>query len=203
MRIYIYIIIAIVAMALTGTGIWIYKDWKFQKAENARQTENGRQTRIGDSTGVIQQVLTKEEIKEFLQYRDKELLAKLTASGIKTNKVESIITHNYYYKDTTTQVTDVSPLINSIIKGIPDHQDFIDTTKCQTTKGSVVFSGKKLEIKINDREFKNKTDAVVYEERKQWKFLFIKSRFLGKRQFTAKNFNECGESKILKIEKRK
>lgn len=188
---------------LAGFVMWLYKDREVQKSEKERQTENARQLRITDSIKLTSQFLTKDEVDEYLEYKDKDLKNKLEASGIKSNKVQSIITNNYYYKDTITQATDVSPLINSIIKGIPDSQKFIDSSKCLNTKGSVVFDGKKLEVKVNDREFKNKSDGVVYQERKQWSFLGIKTRFLGKRQFTAKTFDDCGESKILKIEKKK
>lgn len=196
--------IAIIGLMILVAGIvWLYDNWQFQKSENIRQTENARQSRIKDSLKMETHVLTKDEIKEYLQYQDKPLQKKLESSGINPNKVQSIVTNNYYYKDTTNQVTDISPLIKSIKNGVPDSQDFIDTTKCQTTKGSVVFDGKKLEVKVNDREFKNKSDGVVYEERRQWSFLGIKTRLFGKKQFTAKTFDECGESKILKIEKKK
>lgn len=200
---YIQTIRTILIIAGIALAIWFFKDWQFQKSENIRQTENARQLRISDSLKMTSQVLTTSEIKEYLEYRDKDLKKKLDAVGINAGKVQSIITNNYSYKDTTTQVTDVSPLIKSILNGIPNSQPFQDTTKCQTTKGSVVFDGKKLEVKVNDREFKNKSDAVVYQERKQWSFLGIKTRFLGKRQFTSKVFDDCGESKILKIEKKK
>lgn len=200
---YIQTIRTIVIVALIASAIWFFKDWQYQKEENKRQTENVRQLRISDSLKMTSQILTTNEIKEYLEYQNKDLKNKLESAGIKPGKIESIVTHNYYYKDTTNQVTDISPLIKSIKNGIPDSQSFIDTTKCQTTKGSVVFDGKKLEVKVNDREFKNKSDGVVYEERRQWKFLGIKTRFLGKKQFTAKTFNDCGESQILKIEKKK
>lgn len=203
MQQHIQTIRTVLIVVLIGAAIWFFKDWQFQKSENVRQTENARQLRIADSLKMTSQILTSQEINEYLEYENKDLKKKLEASGIKPNKVESIISHNYYYRDTSNQVTDISPLIKSIKSGIPSSQDFSDTTKCLTTKGSVVFDGQNLQVKISDREFKNKTDAVVYQERKQWQFWFIKSRFLGKRQFTAKNFNECGESKILKIERRK
>lgn len=192
----------ILLIAALIVAVWLFKDWQFQKSENIRQTENARQLRISDSLKFANQVLTSQEIKEYLEYQNKDLKNKLSSAGVKSDKIKSVITHNYYYKDTTTQVTDVSPLIKSILQGLPDEQNFIDTTKCLTTKGSIVFDGNKLEVKVNDREFKNKTDAVVYKERRQWSFLGFKTRFLGKRQFTAKVFDECGESKILKIEKK-
>lgn len=192
----------ILLIAALIVAVWFFKDWQHQKSENKRQAENARQLRISDSLNLANQLLTNKEIKEYLEYQNKDLKNKLSTAGVKFDKIKSIITHNYYYKDTTTQVTDVSPLIKSIKDGIPDKQEFIDTTKCLTTKGCIIFDGSKLKVLFNDREFKNKSDAVVYQERREWTFLGIKSRFLGKRQFTAVNFDECGVSKVLKIEKR-
>jgi hypothetical protein len=71
-----------------------------------------------------------------------------------------------------------------------------------TIKGSVNFDGNNLKVVITDREFKNKSNGVVYWERRQWNLLGFKTRFLGKKQFTSKVLDECGESKILQIEKK-
>ncbi len=190
----------IVGIAL---AIWFFKDWQYQKAENIRQTENASQLRKQDSLNLASQVLTAAEIKDYLEYQNKDLQFKLKQSGIKESRLESITSNNYYYKDTVKQSTDVSKLINSIRLGNADEQSFADTTKCQTIKGKIKYSGKDLKVEIDYREFKNKTDAVVYQERRQWKFFGIKTRFLGKKQFTSKVFDECGESKIIKIEKKK
>lgn len=182
---------------------WLFVNWQYQKDEAKRQTENVRQLQMSDSLKFVNQVLNAKEIKNYLEYQNKDLQQKLKQFGIKETRLESIITNNYYHKDTTKQSTDVSKLISSIRSGISDEQNFIDTTKCQTIKGKITFSGKDLKVEIYSREFKNKTDAVAYWERRQWNFLGIKTRFLGKKQFTSKVFDDCGESKILKIEKKK
>ncbi len=190
-------------IGIAGFVVFLYFDRQYQKEENLRQTENARQLRMSDSLRLTSQILTTQEMKEYLEYQNKDLQSKLKQSGIKESRLESITTNNYYHKDTTKQSTDVSKLINSIRSGITDEQSFIDTTKCQTIKGKITYSGKDLKVEINSREFKNKTDAVVYQERRQWKFFGIKTRFLGKKQLTAKVFDDCGESKIIKIEKKK
>ncbi len=190
-------------IALIGFVVFLYLDRKYQIEEKNRQAENARQLRIYDSIRLTSQILTTQEMKEYLEYQNKDLQSKLKQSGIKESRLESITTNNYYHKDTTKQTTDVSKLIKSIRSGTTDEQSFIDTTKCQTIKGKITFSGKDLKVEINSREFKNKTDAVIYQERKQWKFLGIKTRFLGKKQLTAKVFDDCGESKTMKIEKKK
>jgi len=165
-------------------GIWFYKDYQFQKSENERQTENASQLRKADSLKFATQILTLNETKDYLEYQNTDLKKNLAKDGIKTNRIKEIVSSTYNYKDT---------LIKKYIPGT-----FIDSTKCLTIKGFVDSSG----VTITDRQFKNKTDAVAFWERRQWKFLGIKTRFLGKKQMTAKVYDQCGESKIIKIEKK-
>jgi DNA-binding transcriptional MerR regulator len=184
-------------------AVWFYKDWQFQVSENKRQSENMHQLRIVDSLRFSSQNLSSEEIKEYLEYQNKDLKNKLAKEGIKLNRIESIISQTYKYRDTTKKETDVSGLVDAIKNSIPKNQSWTDSAKCQITKGSVSFDGQKLKVIVSDREFKNKTDAVAYWERKEWNFLGIKTRFLGKKQFTSKVFDECGESQIMRIERKK
>jgi hypothetical protein len=183
-------------------AVWFYKEYQFQLSENKRQSENMHQTRIADSLRFSSQNLTADEIKEYLQYQNTELKNKLAKEGIKLNRIESIVSANYRYRDTIKRETDITGLVEAIKNSIPSNQPWSDTTKCQTIKGIVSYDGQKLKVVVNDREFKNKSDAVAYWERKQWSFLGIKTRFLGKKQFTSKVFDECGQSQILKIEKK-
>ncbi|MGQ7944997.1 hypothetical protein [Flavobacterium sp. WC2509] len=187
---------------LIGIAIWFYKDYEFQKIENKRQTENISELRRSDSLRLTSQTLTPSEIKEYLKYQNPDLEKKLENSNIKLNRIESVVSNIFKFRDTLKQETDVSELVDAIKNSVPKEQNWIDTTKCMTTKGTVSFDGQKLKVVVNDREFKNKTDAVAYWERRQWNFLGIKTRLFGKKQFTAKVFDECGESRILKIEKK-
>lgn len=184
-------------------AVWFYKDYTFQKSENARQTENASQLRKSDSLRFTTQILSEKEMKDYLQYQNSDLKKKLVNSGIKESRIQSIISQTLKYRDTTKGVTDVSGLVEAIKNSIPKEQSWIDTTKCTTTKGIVSFDGQKLKVVVNDRQFNNKSDAVAYWERREWSFLGIKSRFLGKKQFTSKVFDECGDSWIMKIEKKK
>ncbi|OHT44414.1 hypothetical protein B0A71_12990 [Flavobacterium tructae] len=183
--------------------VWFYKDYQFQKKENIRQTENVSQLRKSDSLRFTSQVLTHKEIEEHLNYSDPELKKKLDAANIKIARIESIVSQTLKYRDTTKKETDVSGLVDAIKNSIPKEQSWSDTTKCMTVAGVASFDGQKLKVIVNERQFKNKSDAVAYWERREWNFLGIKTRFLGKKQFTAKTFDECGESRIMKIEKKK
>lgn len=184
-------------------AVWFYKDYQHQVSENKRQSENMHQTRIADSLRFSTQNLSSDEIKEYLEYQNSELKNKLAKEGIKLNRIESIVSQTFKYRDTTKKETDITGLVAAIKNSIPKSQEWIDTTKCQMIKGSVSFDGQKLKVIVNDRQFNNKSDAVAYWERRQWNFLGIKTRFLGKKQFTSKVFDECGESQIMRIEKKK
>lgn len=184
-------------------AVWFYKDYTFQKAENERQTENASQLRKSDSLRFTNQVLSPKEIDDHITYNDPELKKKLDAANIKVSRIESLISQTLKYRDTTKRETDVSGLVDAIKNSIPKSQSWSDTTKCMTVTGIASFDGQKLKVVVNDRQFSNKSDAVAYWERREWSFLGFKTRFLGKKQFTSKLFDDCGESRIMKIEKKK
>ena len=169
--------------ALIIWGVWIYKDYEFQKAENDRLSENAEQLRKADSLRFSTQILNANELKQYFQYENADLKNKLLNAGIKTDRIKEIVTVKYNYKDTLIKKYPVGP--------------FVDSSKCLVIRGYVDSSG----VVIKDRQFKNKMDAVAYWQRRQWSFLGIKTRLLGKKEMTAKVFDECGESKVIKIEK--
>ncbi|RUT68700.1 hypothetical protein D0817_20280 [Flavobacterium cupreum] len=193
--------IGLVLLALAA--VWFYKDYKYQLSENTRQTENNSQIRKFDSLRFSSQVLSTDEINDQIIYNDPELKKKLDAANIKISRIESLVSQTLKYRDTTKRETDVSGMIDAIKNSIPKQQSWSDTTKCMTIKGIASYDGQKLIIEVNDRQFNNKSDAVAYWERRQWSFLGIKTRLFGKKQFTSKVFDECGETRTMKIEKKK
>ena len=148
----IAIVLAIVA------AVWFYKDYKFQVAENKRQTENNNQIRKADSTKYASQILSKDEINDYLEFKNKDLQKMLQQSDINTNRIVSIISSTLKYRDTTSRETNLSGLVESIRANTPTSQEVIDTSKCMTIKGIVSFSDNKLKLTITDRSFKNKSD---------------------------------------------
>jgi len=182
--------------------VWFYKDYQYQKIENARQSENATQLRKSDSLRFTSQILTSQEIQDYLQYQNKELQQKLETDKINTNRIVSIVSSNLKYKDNTIKTTDLNNIANAIKINIPTSTPIIDSTKCLTIKGIIEFKNDSLKLKITERIFNNKIDAVAYWERKQWSFLGIKTRFLGKKQFTAVNYSDCGEAKTMLIKKK-
>lgn len=186
--------VALVVLIILGFAL--FKDWQLKKSELTRVKENARQELISDSTKFVSQIKTLDEVKDYLEYQNKELKNKLNEAKIKPNKIQTIVHTEYKYKDT---------IINVIKEVIVPKKNFAkrfaDSSKCLIVKGFIEYKNDSISVKITNRVFKNNIDAVAYWERKEWKFLFIKSRFLGKKQLTARVFNECGESKVIKIEK--
>ena len=170
---------------LVSLIIWIYKDWEFQKQENIRQTENIKQIRMLDSLRFSSQIVSSNELKDYLQYQNSTLLKNIEKEGIKSNRIKEVVSTNYIYKDTTYKEFKT--------------ETFTDSTKCLTIKGTINPNGT---VSITNREFHNKMDAIAYWERKEWSFLGIKTRFLGKKQMTAKVFDECGKSQVIVINKK-
>lgn len=184
-------------------AVWFYKDFQYQKSENERQSKNNHQRIISDSIHYTNQILSSKELVDYLQYQNSGLKKKLEKDGIKLSRIESIISSKYHYRDTIIKETDISGLVESIKNSIPKSQEWSDSTKCLNIKGIVSFDGQKLKVIVKDRELNNKSDGVAYIERRQWSFLGIKTRFLGKKQITAKVYDDCGETITLKVEKKK
>lgn len=195
--------VVLVLLFLLSTVIWLWKDKEFYKSENKRQSENASWVRRYDSLKFSNQVLSTKEIEEHIVYNDPELKKKLDAANIKMNRIESLVSSTYKFRDTTKRETDVSNLVAAIKSSIPKEQAWTDTVKCMITNGVVSFDGERLKVIVTDRSFQNKSDGVAYWERRQWSFLGIKTRLFGKKVFTANSFDECGETRTLKIEKKK
>jgi hypothetical protein len=200
----IWSVIKIVGIAVVvGIVVWFIQDYRFQLAEAARLSENQHQTHIADSTGMSKLTLRNGELEEYLKYQDPALLKKLDQSNIRLSRIESIVSTTLQYRDTVGRRYDFTGVANAIRKNIPGSQPFVDSTGCMIIRGKLRYENDSLKFEISDRQFKNKSDGVAFWQRREWKFLGIKTRFLGKKEFTAKVFDECGQSKTLRIEKQK
>lgn len=184
----------ILIVALIGAAIWLFKDYQFQKVENLRQSENMRSLRLQDSLNYSKQTLNKKELIEHLEYNNQNLLQKLDGANIKMRRIESIITQELAYKDTSHNEIKIDGIIKAIKENRHLEVPVIDSTACLVIRGSVIYDNNEIFLNIKDRKFTNVTDVVAYWERKKG-FLGIR---WGKKQATVKVFNSCGET-ITKI----
>lgn len=193
---YIFIVI------LIGGGIYIYGRYQLHKNNDLRLTENARQQERFDSLRISSIVLDEKQFNNIMR-QNKNYAATIKENGIKLDRVTSIMNHLLKYKDTTIVQTDLSSVLNAINLKKDISFPFKDSTKCLTIKGNVQFKNNLLSLNITERTFNGNTTAVGYWERREWSFLGIKTRFLGKKQGTVKLIDECGESQIINIEKKK
>ncbi|TYB78343.1 hypothetical protein [Bizionia myxarmorum] len=193
----------VLIMVGIGLAIYFYQDYSYQKKENARQTDNLIQIRKQDSLKYAKQVYTKKEIEEYLQYSRQDLQQFLEANKIKINRIEQIITQTLKYTDTTKRTVDLSPVLEAIKSQRNIKIPVIDSTECLIVKGFIIFKNDTLSLDITDRQFKNASDVISYWERRQWKFLGIKTRLFGKKQATVIIKDSCGKTQTFVIDKRK
>ena len=183
-------------------GIYIYGRYQLHKNNDLRLTENARQQERFDSLRISSIVLDEKQFNDIMR-QNKNYAATIKENGIKLDRVTSIMNHLLKYKDTTIVQTDLSSVLNAINLKKDISFPFKDSTKCLTIKGDVQFKNNLLSLNITERTFNGNTTAVGYWERREWSFLGIKTRFLGKKQGTVKLIDECCESQIINIEKKK
>lgn len=193
---YIFIVL------LIGGGIYIYGRYQLHKNNDLRLTENARQQERFDSLRISSIVLDEKQFNDIMR-QNKTYAATIKENGIKLDRVTSIMNHLLKYKDTTIVQTDLSEILTAINLKKDINFPFKDSTKCLIVKGNVGFNNGFLSLNITDRVFNGNTTAVEYWERREWNFLGIKTRFLGKKQGTVKLIDECGKSQIISIGKKK
>lgn len=184
-------------------AVWFYKDYKFQKEENKRQSNNIAQIRAMDSLRFASQTYTKKELDEYLEYNRKDLQKFLQENKINTRRIEQIITQKLEYSDNQTRTTDLQPILDAIKSQRDIAIPVKDSTKCLIVEGWVKFENDSLKLDLDSRRFKNKSDVISYWERNQWSFLGIKTRLFGRKKATVIIKDECGRSETFVIDKKK
>jgi hypothetical protein len=192
-------------IALSIAAVLFWKDYKHQIAENKRQTENLRMLRKQDSLRFAKQVMTQKELKDYLEYNRKDLKEFIKANNIKERRIRQIISQELKYIDTISKETDLTPILSAIqSKSVePIKVPIKDVSDCLIIEGYVIFENQTLKLNITERKFTNKSDVIAYVERNQWKFIGIKTRFLGKRQLTVKIKDSCGNTETFVIDVKK
>lgn len=183
--------------------IWFYKDWQFQRAENTRIKQNASSLRKQDSLRFAENTYTKLELKEYLDYQRKDLKKYLDDQDIKLRNLRKIISQDLTYVNTKPKDYDLSEVLKAVKSGIDIKTPIKDSTDCMIIEGWVIYKNDSLKLDINSRKFKNKTDIITHIQRQQWKFLGIKTKFLGKRITTVTVKDECGKSKTFIVERKK
>lgn len=192
---------AALALIALAALLFFINNYQKLKADNARLKENARQTLLKDSLKISQQLLTKKELKEFLEVRDKQLLEQLKADAVKLRQVERIIRTETTYRDTVNKIVGLDSILKAIQVKKEVREYFIDSSKCLTVKGYHEFNGDSLKMVITDKQFKDKVNGVIHWERKPWLNIFgLKIRIFGKKQYSGKVYSDCDSTEIEVLE---
>jgi len=192
----------ILIILLIAGGVYLYGRYELHKNNDSRLTENARQQERFDSLRISSIVLDEKQFNDAIR-QNKNYVAVIKENGIKLNRMTSIMNHLLKYRDTTIVQTDLSEVVVALKEKKDISIPIKDSTKCLVIKGTVELIGGVMSLNITNRIFTGNTTAIGYLERREWSFLGIKTRFLGKKQGTVKLIDECGESKIINIEKNK
>ena len=156
---------------------------------------------------ILKRNVSKKDLSEYLDTHDKSLKRWLEKENdINLRKVRSIIKSELVYVNKDTTIVDLSPILEAIKKGdAKAKQPFTDSIpNCMIVKGYILLDGEKLDLVIDDREFKNTMTGVAYIQRQKWKLLFFNTRLFGKRKLEIILEDSCGTSHtmILDVSKR-
>ena len=191
----------LIIVLVLGAGIWVFKDWQFQRSENQRAAENERQMKYVDSLKYAYVILSDKQLKEYVEDRA-DLMAVIKDNGIKMQRVQKILIQALSYRDTVDNNVDLSPILSAINNKKDFTLPVIDSTKCMIIKGTVKYINDQLSFQFDERTYKDKTTVIGYWQRRQWKFLWFKTRLFGKKEGTAVVSSECGVSQTIEIQKK-
>ena len=178
---------------LAGVG-YMYVDWRETIRELKRVNKNQTQQIRLDSLKIAEVSFDKKEMEDYLTFENKDLKRKLINNDIKLNRIERIVSQKFRFKDTTSRLSSLSPMINNIRSGKPSKIPFEEKGKCFSIGGNIVYDGlDSLNLQINKRVYQDNLNNVTTWERKPHRWLFgIKTKIFGKKVGKVKVFNDCG-----------
>lgn len=186
-----------VIVALSAAAIWFYKDWRYKTEEVARVRHNAEQVRKQDSTRYSEQVLTKQELIQEMEYNRRDLLARLEKQDIKLKNIQRIVSTKKTYTDTVATSIILEGLLEAIEQKREITVPFKDSTDCIIIEGNLHFNGKDIKLNNLSKKFTSTTDIVAYlEKRSFWKFW----KWFSKRKVSITVVDSCGKSETQIID---
>ena len=174
-----------------------YSELQSEKADNKRLATNLKQIQNQNASNLT---LTRAEFDDFLQ-NNKVIAEQIKSLKIKENRIEKVTHVKTVYRDTTRYKKELDSLLSAIASNKDLSEQIIDTTGCVKVKGEIAYKNGKLNIEIKEKSYSDEATQVMYWQRREWKFLGIKTRFLGKKEYDAKTTSTCGgEIKITNID---
>lgn len=162
------------------------------------------QTNVTELTNTNSTVLevTKGEVKDFIK-ADTKVQARLERAGIKTNRVTAVKNISVKSQDTTKTSREFVIDTSKSYAAVELDTTVVDSTKCFKITIRAHIQDNKLNLEVKAREFETEASSITYWERKKWSFLFIQSRFLGRKEYKTEIISDCGDINIKGVEVKK
>lgn len=194
LRQYIYIGMAILIIGLTVWGNEMRRGYLREKAKSERLAYN--QDQLLDQVNQYKRLdITQREMLASMTTEQDSLIRVLK---IKPKQIERIVERIHIEVDTTekTQLLATNDSLQKVIRERLDREyPFLDQAGCFVFAGKVKISDG-LSLKVNRREYINKSTEIAYIEREK-KFLFVR---YGKWQGKLFIDNECGTDIIKELD---
>ena len=184
MKLTTQILIGLVIFFAIGFG-YSYNQWQNNKDRADRMTTNYQDV-------INQNSELNLTLKELNSEQKKRIEVLTDSLKIKPKKVIQYI--NTAINDTIHDTISV-PLI--IVK--PFTYEFTKDTGCFHLAGLVNNKNEVPILQFTELGYDNTIEALIYEERHQWQFLFIKSKIWGKKYHELATFSKCGTSTVQQI----
>lgn len=178
------ILIAFVVFLAIGFG-YSYNQWQKDKDRADRMTVNY-------ADAIKKDYELNLTLKELNSEQNKRIEVLTDSLKIKPKKVIQYINtaiHDTIYDTIMINLTLVEPFT----------YEFTKDTGCFTLSGLVNNKNEVPILQFTKLGYDNTVEALIYEQRKEWRFLFIHSRFLGKKYHELSTFSKCGTSTVQQI----
>lgn len=190
----ILILSAVIVILMGLLGI-TYKQMRTQRSEAIRWEHNYEQSQ----EDISRIELTYREFKDQATAKEDSLLKELS---IKPKQVERIVyIENEYTNTDTTEIDFI--ITGDEVVDIPERPKtlkFISRIDCIQIEGMVTTKDPRTSLSVTSIQYNNSFSYVAYWERRQWKFLGIKSKLFGKKQGELKISSACGKSTVKEID---
>ena len=199
------IALIVLIVGMVGGAWYLISQNKTLKANLSTAKSNTSNALREKTSAIVELDLEKKEFLEYIKSRDNQdsqlngLIDKLSALEIDLKRVKKIVSTKVEARDTTLNIINLDSLAQKVKLNQQFTIPFNNKTKCFDISGTFNYKDGISSISINDRQFNDTINYIYHWERKQWKFLFIKSRLFGKKQLKDTVISNCGNVKTLII----
>nr|BFF40304.1 hypothetical protein BACY1_21090 [Tenacibaculum mesophilum] len=132
--------------------------------------------------------------------QNNELNSLVEKAEVKTKRIQGLYYQKIHYIDSLKKTINVTPIVQYIRDSTPYSIPWRDSTACLDISGKLIYRNDSLNVTVDKKEFNNNTVLIKHEgRRKKIKWLF--GLRLGPREINFTPKSNCGNSKVVIIDK--